>query len=273
MTLEVDADTGELIADWVSLNGTDTNCAGIPTPWGTWLTCEETTIGVKAGLQEAARLRVRGRPGEQRAPSGPSPYKKLGRFLHEAGAVDPETGVVYMTEDEGPDGFYRFVPDEPGDLRKGVLQMLRVKGKPTLQHHHRPDRGRGARQRLGHHRRPGPEQRRGRRVGGLQAGPGQGRREVPRRRGLHACATTRSSSAPATAATPGCGQVWQYTPRTNIGKLNERGDLVLLFESREQGPARRPRQHVHQPGRRDRHRRGRQPDEQLRPGAAARTAR
>ena len=53
----------------------------------------------------------------------------MGRLLHEAGAVDPKTGVVYMTEDEGPDGFYRFVPDKAGHLRNGVLQMLRVRGK------------------------------------------------------------------------------------------------------------------------------------------------
>ncbi len=48
-----------------------------------------------------------------------TPYTAMGRFLHEAGAVDPDTGVVYQTEDEGPDGFYRFIPNEPGNLAAG----------------------------------------------------------------------------------------------------------------------------------------------------------
>ena len=125
VTLEVDAVTGELIKDWVSLNGTDTNCAGIKTPWNTWLTCEETTIGVDAGYNKPHGYVFEVDPKNNRAVRT-RPFKGMGRFLHEAGAVDPGTGVIYMTEDEGPDGFYRFVPDRPGGMRKGQLQMLRV---------------------------------------------------------------------------------------------------------------------------------------------------
>ena len=113
------------------------------------------------------------------------PYKKLGRFLHEAGAVDPETGVVYMTEDEGPDGFYRFIPDTPGNLRKGVLQMLRVKGQPKYNTITGQTVGEVLECNWVTIDDPEPGERREQRVGRVPAGPGQGRREVPRRRGLH----------------------------------------------------------------------------------------
>jgi uncharacterized protein len=55
----------------------------------------------------------------------------MGRFDHEAVAVDPNTGIVYQTEDRTPSGFYRFIPDEFGNLRKGgKLQILAIEGKP-----------------------------------------------------------------------------------------------------------------------------------------------
>jgi secreted PhoX family phosphatase len=62
----------------------------------------------------------------------------MGRFAHEAAAVDPATGDVYETEDSsGKSGFYRYVPDikngAPGSLaRGGVLQMAKVKGVPNV---------------------------------------------------------------------------------------------------------------------------------------------
>ena len=41
----------------------------------------------------------------------PTPIRDMGRFSHEALAVDPVTGYVYETEDAGnSSGFYRFVP-------------------------------------------------------------------------------------------------------------------------------------------------------------------
>ena len=44
----------------------------------------------------------------------------MGRFVHEAAAVDPDTGVVYLTEDDNPDCFYRFVADKYGHLRQAA---------------------------------------------------------------------------------------------------------------------------------------------------------
>ena len=64
----------------------------------------------------------------------------MGRFVHEAVAVDPGTGIVYETEDAwyrpGDDnlpgaGFYRFIPNEPGVLASGGrLQIMAVRDRP-----------------------------------------------------------------------------------------------------------------------------------------------
>ncbi len=55
----------------------------------------------------------------------------MGRFEHEAIAVDQKTGVVYLTEDYKTCGFYRFIPAKKKRLAEGgKLQMLAIKGKP-----------------------------------------------------------------------------------------------------------------------------------------------
>ena len=85
------------------------------------------------GLREEARLRLRGAVAS-REPVDPVPIKAMGRFEHEACAIDPRSGIVYMTEDNGDpaDGFYRYIPDDPGKLdRGGKLQMLAVEGAPA----------------------------------------------------------------------------------------------------------------------------------------------
>jgi secreted PhoX family phosphatase len=56
------------------------------------------------------------RPAEQRA--------ALGVFQHEAAAVDPNTSIVYLTEDQLDGCLYRFIPDNYGDLTSGILQAL-----------------------------------------------------------------------------------------------------------------------------------------------------
>ena len=58
----------------------------------------------------------------------PTPLRDMGRFSHEALAVDPATGYIYETEDAGNSGFYRFVPGTPGQLKNGGdLFALKVK--------------------------------------------------------------------------------------------------------------------------------------------------
>jgi hypothetical protein len=107
--------------DWSSLAGTNRNCAGGVTPWGTWITGEETT---EAGHGWSFDV------GPQNG--DPTPLKAMGRFSHEAMMVDHNTGYVYETEDATPSGFYRFVPNVPGKLKEGGdLYMMKALNGPT----------------------------------------------------------------------------------------------------------------------------------------------
>ena len=124
-TIEVDKD-GNRLREYVSIAGTHNNCAGGRTPWHTWLTCEETESSPSGSTMRHGYV-FEVDPYDMQANQDPEPIKALGRYAHESCVVDPETGVIYLTEDAGnPNGLlYRWTPPESAlPLGKGSLRDL-----------------------------------------------------------------------------------------------------------------------------------------------------
>ena len=186
-TVEFDPASGTFVKAWASLCGTTRNCAGGPTPWGSWLTCEETLVEPRPenrfGKKHGYVFEV---PSE--GASTAVPLNGLGRFVHEAIAIDPATGIVYLTEDHGAAGFYRFVPKTPGALAQGGrLEMLAVDARPRYDTRIGQRSGTQPAGALGAHRRSrsaASRQRPRRRRRRVEPGLGPGRRDLraPRRR-------------------------------------------------------------------------------------------
>jgi secreted PhoX family phosphatase len=114
---------GELVDAYRILGNTSVNCAGGPTPWGTWLSCEEHRTGLVWECDPQGKRPAR-------------PLPALGAFTHEAVAIDPKTMQAYLTEDL-PDGrWYRFSPDRLDaqtripDFSRGRLEAAEWDGIP-----------------------------------------------------------------------------------------------------------------------------------------------
>lgn len=132
-TLVYDTKKQKVIRQFLSLVGTLRNCAGGLTPWGSWITCEETMerAGKNCSLDHGYNFEVPA-TAEPKLTQAVA-LKAMGRFNHEAVAVDPKTGIVYQTEDRQDSLIYRFIPKVKDQLAQGgKLQALVVQDAPSL---------------------------------------------------------------------------------------------------------------------------------------------
>ena len=122
-----------VVRQFLSLAGTIRNCAGGPTPWNSWITCEETVVKSGGNLARDHGWCFDVPATDQPELADPVPLKAMGRFNHEAVAVDPDTGDVFETEDRHEGLIYKFVPKVKGKLAEGgKLYALKVKEKASL---------------------------------------------------------------------------------------------------------------------------------------------
>lgn len=124
--------------EFVSLAGTNRNCSGGTTPWGSWISCEEETSTPQMNFQDNPNNVLKKHGYNFEVPSQgklvePIPLISMGRFRHEAIAVDPKTGYIYQTEDQNDSCFYRFRPHRNNNLQAGgILEALVIEEMPKI---------------------------------------------------------------------------------------------------------------------------------------------
>lgn len=135
-----DTRKGVVVEERLSLVGTNRNCAGGPTPWNSWITCEEDVMRIGDRARDGWGTMEKNHGYNFEVPcwlgarlAAPVPLVAMGRFNHEAIAVEPARGIVYQTEDRHDGLIYRFLPRQPGNLHAGgKLQALVVKEQKGL---------------------------------------------------------------------------------------------------------------------------------------------
>ena len=235
-TLVIDPKTRQIVKDFVSLSGTLINCAGGPTPWGSWISCEETTLG------QTVRTDAKGKKsGGYSKPHGycfevpasantnlpPVPLKAMGRFTHEAISVDPLSGVVYLTEDYGPCGFYRFLPNRSKRFADGgVLQMLKIKSKDNYDTRKNQKVGEVMEAEWVTITRPDPEEADVDPSAVFKEGASKGGATFSRLEGCTIDQKGRAYFDSTNGGNNGGGQIWVYEPVNR-----DSGRLILAYES------------------------------------------
>ena len=235
-TLVVNPKTREVVRDFVSLSGTLNNCAGGTTPWGSWISCEETTLGqtkykTREGKEIGGFAKPHGYcfevPASANNTLAPVPLKAMGRFVHEAIAVDPKSGIVYETEDNNPAGFYRFLPKRQDRLAEGgTLQVLAVKDKLGYDTRSGQSIGTVLKTTWLNIENPDPPQADTDSLAVFKQGMKNGAALFARLEGCFAAKDGRIYFASTSGGNNKGGQIWLYQPMEH-----DEGNLMLVFES------------------------------------------